>query len=170
MPIATYSTRERSKPSSTYYIDTYLSMGIVVKHFHTRESRLLTMAQFLSDLDIREIGQDRWVLLAPLRYQSDILPGMTPLEVPEGFQTDLESIPRVLPLAYAILYGTAHKASVVHDWLYTKGNISRKIADDTLYEAIRVTGEPRWKAWAIWLGVRAGGWIAWNRHRKEERG
>ena len=127
------------------------------------------MSQFLSNLDIREIEQDRWVLLAPLRYQSDLLSRITPLEVPEGFQTDLESIPRVLPLAYAILYGTAHKAAVVHDWLYTTGSVSRKTADDIMYEAIVATKEPKWKAWAIWAGLRTGGWVRWNQHRREDK-
>ena len=143
------------------------------------------MAQFLTALEIREVAQDRWVLLRPLIYESDVLLirysttwGHT-ITVPVNFTTDLESIPRVLPLAYAILYGTAHKASVVHDWLYTNGglwptsqlaqsgaHVTRKQADDVLYEAIVCTGEPRWKAWLIWLGVRAGGWVAWNKHRK----
>ena len=119
---------------------------------------------FLTELDVRELGQDRWVLLAPLVYEGTLIHRIT---VPAGFETDLESVPRWLPLVYAVLYGTAHHAAVVHDWLYTTGMVNRQIADGVMYEALRARGEPAWKAYTIWAGIRLGGWVVWNKHRAQ---
>ena len=126
------------------------------------------MSQFLSPLIVEELGEDKWRLMAPLRYQSDLLGRM--VMVREGFQTDLESVPRWLPVAYSILYGSAHAAAVVHDWLYTVGEPARRMCDSVLYEAIITTGQPAWKAWLIWAGVRLGGGLAWEQHRRAEAG
>ena len=73
------------------------------------------MAAFLTPLKLEELGEDRWRLLAPLIYRSDVLPWPALVRVEVGFETDLESVPRWLPVCYAILYGTAHPAAVVHD-------------------------------------------------------
>ena len=127
------------------------------------------MAEFLTPLDIGELGEDHWRLLRPLKYQTDLLTYLQRIiTVPGGFETDLESVPRWLTLAYAVLYGTAHKASVVHDWLYTGGLYDREKDDAILYEAILATGQPRWKAWMIWSGVRMGGWVAWDAHQRSK--
>ena len=68
------------------------------------------MAGFLSPLVVQEVGKDQWLVVKPLRYQSDVL--SITFTVPAGFETDLESIPRWLPLVYATLYVSAHAASV----------------------------------------------------------
>lgn len=121
------------------------------------------MAQFLAPLTVTELGEDRWMLNTPLPYQSDVLHHT--VTVPAGFVTDLESVPRWMPIVYAILYGAAHAAGVVHDFLYTFQFTSRQTADAVLYEAVVATGQPAWKAYVIWLGIRAGGWVAWKGHQ-----
>ena len=121
------------------------------------------MSHFLTPLKLEEVGEDQWQLLDSLEYESDLLGHC--ITVPKGFTTDLESIPRWLPLIYAMLYGIAHAASVIHDYLYTLAIVTRRNADAVLYEAIVATGQPQWKAWLIWIGVRMGGGVAWKKHR-----
>jgi len=96
----------------------------------------------------------RWVLLAPLVYQSDVA-GQVVI-VPEGFQTDLASVPRV-PVAYWLCGGTSNEAAVVHDYLYSTGIVPRKVADDVLAEASSVTGVPAWRRGLMWAAVRLFG-------------
>lgn len=128
------------------------------------------MPRFLTPLRVEQLGEDRWKLLAPLVYVS--ASAEATIEVPAGFITDFESIPRWLPIAYAALYGGAHAAGVIHDDLYQTQKvgrcpISRAQADAVLYEATGATGpgiQPLsgWKRWAIWSGVRIGGRGAWR--------
>jgi Protein of unknown function (DUF1353) len=95
-----------------------------------------------------------WRLLSPLVYQSDVA-GQT-FTVPAGFVTDLASTPR-LPFVYELGGGVANMASVIHDFLYTTHPVQRSIADAVLKEASILTGVAKWRAWAMYLGVRIGG-------------
>lgn len=124
------------------------------------------MAKFLDALTVTEINDVVFqVSVAPFRYQSDLLPAV--IEVPVGFYTDFESMVRWLPTLYAILGDVAHEPAVVHDWLYYSGITTREIADKVLLEAMEVYGLPAWRRYPIYWGVRAGGWKAWNDHRRD---
>ena len=106
-----------------------------------------------------------WRLTARLVYRDRELGEII---VPAGFVSDLESVPGWLPVAYVLLREAAPEAGVLHDWLYwtqrTGGReITQADADRVLYEAALATGTPPWRAWALWLGVRAGGWVVWRR-------
>lgn len=126
------------------------------------------MSAFLTPLDMRLMrdargmplltrqGRQLFQLLAQFRYQSDIA---GPVDVPEGFVTDLASFPQ---WALALLGDIAQQPAVPHDFIYNMHTVSRETADSMLYEACILTGVPRWKAWAIYLGVRIGGGSHWN--------
>lgn len=129
------------------------------------------MAQFLDSLVVEEISDKIWRIIDhDFRYQSDLgnATKTNPpwvIRVPIGFETDFASIPRV-PLIYDTLGDTAHKGATIHDFLYFSAICTRKMADDVLLEAMGVLGMPWWRRWPIYLGVRIGGWLAWNAHRK----
>lgn len=53
-----------------------------------------------------------------------------------------------------------------HDFHYQAQVISRAEADKRLHQCILAKGYPL-IAWAYWLGVRAVGWVFWNRRKKE---
>jgi hypothetical protein len=99
-------------------------------------------------------GRQFYQVNEPLVYRSDV--ASTIIKVPEGFVTDLASIPR-LPFVYLLLNGFADEAGVVHDYLYSVGTLPRDVADKVLYEACILTGVSAWKASAIYAGVRVGG-------------
>lgn len=107
--------------------------------------------------DVSRDGRGTWRLLAALGYQSDLIGAV---DVPEGFVTDLASVPR-LPVAFFLAGGLAHAAAVVHDWLYTTHATDRATADAVFKEAAQACGVSAWRAWLMWLGVRAGGAGAW---------
>ncbi|CAN7403176.1 DUF1353 domain-containing protein [Acidovorax sp. LjRoot129] len=119
--------------------------------------------KFTTALDLRRVedvsrdGRGTWVLLAPLGFEcSSIGAG----SVPAGFVTDLASVPR-LPVAFFLAGGLAHAAAVLHDWLYTTHQVDRATADALFEEAAIACGVSPWRAWVMWLGVRAGGASSW---------
>lgn len=108
--------------------------------------------------DTSRDGRGTWRLLASLGYSSDLIGQVT---VPAGFVTDLASVPR-LPVAFFLAGGLAHAAAVVHDWLYTTHQTDRATADAVFREAAQACGVSPWRAWVMWLGVRAGGASSWG--------
>jgi hypothetical protein len=96
----------------------------------------------------------KWVVCKPVIYQSDV--AKQTFTVPEGFHTDLASVPR-LPVVYWLTGGTSTEAAIVHDYLYSTGLVPRETADAVLREASQVTGVPGWRRWLMWAGVRLGG-------------
>lgn len=119
------------------------------------------MSHFITDLQVRKLGRDAstdqrgtWKLTQALVYSSDVLAGL--VTVPAGFLTDFASVPR-LPVAYLLTANCGHEAAVIHDWLYTTHEVPRAKADAVFEEALLAGGEPTWRAWLMWAGVRIGG-------------
>jgi len=125
------------------------------------------MAEFLTDLDIHEIDDDcLWVLDSPLIYRSDI-PQVGVVLVPVGFYTDFASVPRV-PLAYMFFGGKSHRESVIHDYLYRCDSVpvvERSVADSVFKEAMDCRGKGFFTRYAMFAGVRLGGWTAYHQKR-----
>lgn len=123
------------------------------------------MSKFLDKLIVTEVSDSIWAIADhPFRYESDIAGRM--FTVPVGFFTDFASVPRFLPLIYALIGDEAHEAAAIHDWLYYSAIVQRVVADKVLREAILLCQMPAWKANLFYSGVRIGGWAAWNGHRK----
>lgn len=114
------------------------------------------MARFLTKLNVECIDDDRWRLVTPLLYESDIAGTIT---VPAGFETDFASVPR-LPVAYLFFGDEAHMAAVVHDYLCRYQTVPRKTADKVFKEAMRVSGVG-WKRFPMYLAVRIYGAICY---------
>ena len=122
------------------------------------------MSRFIAPhdrLDTQDVGDGTVRLLAPLHYESDLLGGRV-VRIPTGFLSDLESVPRWLPLAYALFARTANRAGVVHDRLYQLHQIEdvivpRRLADAVYYEANALDAYGNPGRWIKWLGLRIGG-------------
>lgn len=112
------------------------------------------MSKFLTELDVKESQDGWWTLCAPLVFQSDVVG--KEVKVPRGFHTDFASVPR-LPFAYLLFGGTANRPAAVHDWLYLTADFDRKTCDRVFLEACLADGVPRWKAQAMYTGVRLFG-------------
>lgn len=125
------------------------------------------MSAFLTKLQFEDDGGFPFTLLEPLVYKSDVL-GFT-VTVPEGFKTDLASIPQLLENVIPRI-GAYDAAAVIHDDLYQHPpeGLARGTADSVLREAMDVCHVSRVKRWAIYAGVRVGGWVTWNRYRAED--
>ena len=115
------------------------------------------MSRFATSLEVSlvsEVTNDSrgtWKLLTPLVYVSDLT--ISTYTIPTGFETDFATIPRI-PVIFALFGDCAHKAAVLHDWLYSNQQVTRDIADKLLLEAMHVTGLSRWRRYSIYYAVR----------------
>jgi hypothetical protein len=112
----------------------------------------------------------RQVLEEPLAHVTP--DGLWTIVVPAGFVTDYASIPRLLQ---AILppRGKGNRSNIVHDYLYqtapidprTGRRVTQRAADGVKLAGDRLLGEPWLRRWAMYVGLRLGGWVAWGRYR-----
>jgi hypothetical protein len=124
------------------------------------------MSEFLTSLEVMEVndllesGRGIWKVVAPFKYQSDIL-GKT-IQIEPDFLTDFASVPRI-PFAYWIFGDTSHESAVIHDWLYHHHEVcDEDTANKVLLEAMTVEGISAWRRWGIYLGVKIGGKSGWE--------
>ena len=126
------------------------------------------MARFIEvptfDIYDEETGtwapKEKWWLEGRCVYQSDIKylssdeDGVL-VVVPDRFETDLASIPRIARLL--IPKNDRHRApAVVHDYLCRVDDFSRKIADRIFLEAMGLVGVKWSRRTAMYLAVRIG--------------
>lgn len=124
------------------------------------------MSSFTSPLDVREADDgNHWKLLTEFDYERGLLGSGDIIRVPAGFITDFASVPKIL---WNILppIGLAGKAAVIHDWLYAGQQFSRAETDGIYLEAMAALGVGWAQRYAMYAGVRLGGWVAWKEHQK----
>lgn len=81
--------------------------------------------------------------------------------VPQGFISNLASIPR---LALGWLNSDDPRISaisIVHDWEYTTKRLTRKECDELLREGMLALGARPTMAWTVYQAVRLGGGGHW---------
>jgi len=111
------------------------------------------MSEFKTKLQVESAGKF-WKLLAPLVFESDEFGDII---VPAGFLTNFASVPRI-PIVYAIFGNTSHRSATLHDFLYSKDtDFTRKTADGIFIEAMKSTGQPKWRRVPMWWAVRVLG-------------
>jgi len=75
--------------------------------------------------------------------------------IPKNFKTDLASIPRILWPVLAPQYSGFVAPAILHDWLYSCGNLgTRKWADEVLYSALIQQGVGFYTALEFYATVR----------------
>lgn len=112
---------------------------------------------FLDHLQCEYVDGRVWTVIKPFGFIS----GKTGLHVivPEGFETDFASIPRILWRIMPPTDGRIGKGAVIHDFLYRTPSfpISRNDADLILMEAMEYLGANIFQRKAVYAGVRVGG-------------
>ena len=86
-------------------------------------------------------------------------------DVPEGYESDLASVPRIF---WSIIapFELGIKECIVHDKLYRENFRDRKWCDDFWLTTMRRKKVKKWKReWAYRL-VRSFGWNSWRKHAK----
>ena len=102
---------------------------------------------------------DKWILANPLRYRWR----GNQVEVPEGFITDLASIPRWAQLVIP-LNGKHRSAAILHDYLMVVQTMSRKDTDRLFRDAMVDSGVPAWQRSIMYAAVRIFGQGPWDKN------
>jgi hypothetical protein len=76
--------------------------------------------------------------------------------VPIGFVTDFASVPKMF-WRFIPPWGAYSRATVVHDYLYRTGCVSRKEADRALFRIMELHDVSFLTKWTIYLGARLFG-------------
>ena len=100
-------------------------------------------------------GRKSWRLDGPLTYRTSLRYRSSDPEtftVPEGFKTDLASIPR-FALWLIPVNGRHRKAAILHDYLYRIGFKGYK-ADAIFREAALSDNVPRWQVFVMYKALR----------------
>lgn len=146
------------------------------------------MGKFLTPLKVEEVSRGglfkraQYRLTEPLVYLSNTV-GV--IIASERKLTDFDSTPRI-PIFYMVLGDRGKPAATLHDTLYDEPHetipgsgitVNRATADKVLrgatYECLRIDNPDTLSdslinilclgiAWAIWIGVRLGGWAHWK--------
>ena len=133
------------------------------------------MSSFTSPLIVRveqreRAGRGVYTVMQPFSYEVGQKGSGIAIMVPDGFETDFASIPRIARLIVSPS-GLHAKASLIHDALYhggalftgwPEGEITRRRADLVFLEAMQVLKVPRWRCTIIYLSVRLFGWVVWT--------
>ena len=106
-----------------------------------------------SPLETEFIPPNMWRLSLPMVWR----PGTSDqITVPEGFVTDLDSVPRI-PLVYAKYKGRTTKAAVLHDYLCHRHDYGWAEAANIFLEAMKDEGVAWRIRYTIYIAVRAYG-------------
>ena len=118
---------------------------------------------YLSDLVVKPLdnGKD-WELLEDLYLDLPIIYFQV---IDAGFIFDFASIPKIFQLFVAPATGKYRKPALVHDYLYRSKICNRKIADEIFLTLMKYAGVNYFKRHTIYLAVRTGGWVAYNKKR-----
>lgn len=104
------------------------------------------------------------VLAKNFTYYSERLGSEVTIETP--FTFDWDSVPRI-PVVYLVFKNRARIAALIHDDLYFRQPVSRRVADLVFLDAMKAEGLPFYFYWPKYLAVRAGGWLGWRRNRRK---
>ena len=111
-------------------------------------------SRFKRSLVVEYKGGGNWKLWRDFIYYSETLDEN--ITVPAGFITDFASIPKVFR-SFVSKAGPHVRASVVHDFLYSKTDVGRKAADGIFLEAMRISGVGKAKRFVMYWAVRLFG-------------
>lgn len=90
--------------------------------------------------------------------------------VPQNFETDLASIPKIAWPLMAPAHSSLIRPAIVHDWLYREScYFNRKHADLIFYHMLRNDGISYIKASTMYYAVRMLGWNFYNKEYCNDR-
>lgn len=127
---------------------------------------------FSGKIELTYVGNALYRLDKEFVYTPPESTGYKPVVVPEGFRTDLASIPAFARWLISVS-GDTNLAALPHDYLYHTQLRSRAEADHIMLLAMEDADKmdeyniPLWKRRIIYRALRIGGWLPWSVRAKE---
>ena len=156
-------------PCLTNHVDPYPSGDVSVDQLNFESDLVLFRPR--EELLNRDDGEDVYLIGAPLTVSWTAKTVSGSVTVPAGFITDLTSVPPIFRW-FVSRAGPWLEAAVVHDFLYIAWQVlddhgprkrDRKFADEIMFAAMTRAKVGTLRKWAIYLGVRLGGWWTYKK-------
>lgn len=112
-------------------------------------------------------GRRVWRLFADFKFEVEFPGGRLEITVPDGFKTDLASI----PVVFTPFIGTPDRyatSAVVHDWACVN-NFPQWFANSLLRTVMEFDGVPKWRQIAVFWAVQLCGYKSWLFGRRVRR-
>lgn len=111
------------------------------------------MSSFTDPLVITPDEEGRYRTERPFSFDLGVKGSRLTITVPEGFETDLASVPRWLWWLIAPHDPQYAAAAVLHDYLCDWAGFDLMTAHAIFLDALLILGVDRWKATAMYLAV-----------------
>ena len=102
----------------------------------------------------------RWLVLRTFSVRWIPLPPFSSMgfDIPEGFQTDLASLPGFIR-GFNPVNGHHLQPAIIHDYIYRNRamGITKAEGDQMFYDGMIAMGTPSYRAWYMYQGVRLFG-------------
>ena len=120
------------------------------------------MSSFTDKLVVSKLKGKWWKVEREFEYYLD---GGEIVTIPNGFETDFASVPRIF---WFILPpdGNYTQAAVLHDFLYQRNVFTRKKCDEVFLDAMTILEVPKWKRKVMYRALRMFGWTCWRKYEK----
>lgn len=119
----------------------------------------LMRTHFATDTCIKPFKDYRYLTCCDIHFYIED----TEFVIPNGFETDLASIPRIVWPIMSPAYSKFIRPAIVHDWFYRKScDFDRKQTDIIFYHMLVNEGVSPYKANAMYLAVRLFGGKFYN--------
>ena len=136
---------------------------------------ILSLAILMACVPVHQIEFKNDACIIPYeRYQYHTCANMNILidgdlyVVPRHFTTDLASVPRIFWTFIAPQYSGFVAPSILHDYLYSCGNLgTRSWADSVLYSALMTEGVSRYTSIKFYIAVRLFGGKHFDENNRE---
>lgn len=122
----------------------------------------ISLAEKCEPIPLITIGRDKWKTIEPVSFCIHTKFARVIVEIDAGFITDLDSVPREVPIAHAWLKGRTRTAAVLHDAMY-RGGVDRELADAVFLRAMKLEGVKARYRYPIYWAVRLFGGVKYER-------
>ena len=114
------------------------------------------------NIEIEYVGKRKWKVVNDFEFFIDRT--NSTIVIPKSFKTDKASIPRAVFTLFprSVMYDFA---SIVHDYLYSKGAFTRKTCDLIFRDLLCLAETPKYKQDIMYSAVRLGGYFAYRKKK-----
>jgi len=170
--VAWFSSRERTNgerclergPSTIAHVVKRTSLGLALALLASLPDAIAAQVR-IEPVDFRPFADGRtWIVKQPMVYRIGV--SKDSVVIPQGFVTDMASIP---PVLQSIIQqnGPYQLPAIVHDYLYWRQECTREQSDRILLLGMTEHEVSRAHRTAIYDAVRAAGQFAWAANARE---
>ena len=121
-----------------------------------------------SGIVVKKLRGDLWKLNENIVIELKIKDGgVIRVTIKKGFEFNFRSGSRFLNTSIPKI-GNMALVWLFHDAIYCDHLMTREMCDELMYQGLKLQGLSTWRAWAAWVGVRAGGSSAWNEESNQK--